>query len=167
MNTIFNFRKKLNLKNVFLFFAPLITPILLLSIPGYVLLFYYQIHIGNLPSFLTQINTSIFILLGIVSIFFYIFLLLYGMISSFWLYTIINFLIRKITKANVINFGNVIPNKNFEFSLYFIFSILLNLFFVFDLYEIQGNSYIISFGIYFFIVGFFLLRQLIKYLNTI
>lgn len=62
--------KKINLKKIFLFFVPLITPVLLLSIPGYVVLFYYQIHIRNLSSFLTQINVPIFIILGIVSVFF-------------------------------------------------------------------------------------------------
>ncbi|GBQ98784.1 hypothetical protein AA23498_3315 [Acetobacter nitrogenifigens DSM 23921 = NBRC 105050] len=154
--------KKFDLKKILSFFIPIITPVLALSMPGYAVLFYYQIHIGNLPSFLSTINTSIFVLFGVISVVLYTILLFYGMLSSFWLYMIINYLVSKFGKNNNFTIANIIPKKKSECAWYFMISFLVLLIVIINLIEMNANRYSIALYAYFFIVGAFFVAALDK-----
>lgn len=88
----------------------LLGPTAIASIPGIFVLFYYQIHIGNLPVFITQSN-AIWIALSVslTTTLFYAFMLTLGSISAFWLYACFVIFFQQWNKVSTLSGTGIFP----------------------------------------------------------
>ncbi|MDG6095206.1 hypothetical protein LOC54_08835 [Acetobacter sp. AN02] len=80
---------------------PLISPGIIAAVPGLAILFYYQIHIGNLPDFISQpglLLISLFV--SLTTTLLCITGLLCGAVASLWIYAPLVFLVRAYKKLH-------------------------------------------------------------------
>lgn len=88
----------------------LLGPAAIASAPGAFTLFYYQIHIGNLPAFISQTNSFwIALSVSLTVTLFYGFMLILGAVSTFWLYAGLVIFFQKWKKVSTLSGTGAFP----------------------------------------------------------